>query len=399
MKHTVPALLALADGSIFKGISIGVEGQAVGEVVFNTAMTGYQEILTDASYREQIVTLTYPHIGNVGTNAEDAESEKVQLAGLVLREVPRPPSSFRSTQDFCEYLRKNGVVAIAGIDTRRLTRILRDKGAQNGCLVAGAVDAQVALRRARAFPGLKGMDLAKVVTCAETYAWNRGSWELATNREKVRAGGPAGAERPYGRFHVVAYDFGVKRNILRMFVDRGCRVTVVPAQTAAAEVMKLRPDGVFLSNGPGDPEPCDYATRAAREFIKAKLPLFGICLGHQILGLAVGARTLKMKFGHHGANHPVQDLESGRVLITSQNHGFAVDEATLPKNVKVTHRSLFDGSNQGLCVLDAPAFSFQGHPEASPGPHDVGYLFDRFVTTMREAAERPAAAAAEVTDA
>jgi len=391
MKHTVPALLALADGSIFEGISIGTEGQTVGEVVFNTAMTGYQEILTDASYREQIVTLTYPHIGNVGTNAEDAESDKVQLAGLVLREVPRPPSSFRSTQDFREYLRANRVVAIAGIDTRRLTRILRDQGAQNGCLMAGAVDAAAALRRARQFPGLKGMDLAKVVSCAKPYAWDRGSWELATNREKVRAG---------GRFHVVAYDFGVKRNILRMFVDRDCRLTVVPAQTAAAEVMKLQPDGVFLSNGPGDPEPCDYAIRAARQFIDARVPLFGICLGHQILGLAVGAKTLKMKFGHHGANHPVQDLESGRVLITSQNHGFAVDEATLPKNVKVTHRSLFDGSNQGLRVSDAPAFSFQGHPEASPGPHDVGYLFDRFVAAMREAPGRAAGAtAAEVTHA
>ena len=390
MKPTVPALLALADGSIFEGISIGVEGHTVGEVVFNTAMTGYQEILTDASYREQIVTLTYPHIGNVGTNDEDAESEKVQLAGLVLREVPRPPSNFRSTLDFREYLRAHRVVAIAGIDTRRLTRILRDKGAQNGCLVAGAVDPDEALRKARAFPGLKGMDLAKVVSCAKSYGWDRGSWELATNRERVRAG---------GKFHVVAYDFGVKRNILRMFVDRDCRVTVVPAQTPAAEVFKLRPDGVFLSNGPGDPEPCEYAIRAAREFLARKLPLFGICLGHQILGLAVGARTLKMKFGHHGANHPVQDLESGRVLITSQNHGFAVDEATLPKNAKVTHRSLFDGSNQGLRVLDAPAFSFQGHPEASPGPHDVAYLFDRFVALMAQAGEQPAEAPREVTHA
>jgi carbamoyl-phosphate synthase small subunit len=376
MKPTVPALLALADGSIFEGVAIGAEGAAVGEVVFNTAMTGYQEILTDPSYREQIVTLTYPHIGNVGTNPEDAESEKVQLAGLVLREVPRPPSNFRSTQDFREYLRANGVVAIAGIDTRRLTRILRDKGAQNGCIHAGAADAATALRRARAFPGLKGMDLAKVVTCAKPYVWDRGSWELATNRERIRAG---------GRLHVVAYDFGVKRNILRMLVDRDCRVTVVPAQTSAADVLKLQPDGVLLANGPGDPEPCDYAIRAAREIMARRVPLFGICLGHQILGLAVGARTLKMKFGHHGANHPVQDLDTGRVLITSQNHGFAVDEATLPKNVKVTHRSLFDGSNQGLRVLDAPAFSFQGHPEASPGPHDVDYLFDRFVAAMTTA--------------
>jgi carbamoyl-phosphate synthase small subunit len=390
MKHTVPALLALADGAIFHGISIGSDGVTVGEVVFNTAMTGYQEILTDPSYREQIVTLTYPHIGNVGTNAEDAESEKVQLAGLVLREVPRPHSNFRSTQDFREYLRANRVVALAGIDTRRLTRILRDQGAQNGCLMAGTVDPAEALRRAREFPGLKGMDLARVVTCAKPYAWERGSWELATNRERVRTG---------GRFHVVAYDFGVKRNILRMFVDRDCRLTVVPAQTAAADVMKLKPDGVFLSNGPGDPEPCAYAIRAAREFMQARLPLFGICLGHQILGLAVGASTLKMKFGHHGANHPVQDLESGRVLITSQNHGFAVDEATLPKNVKVTHRSLFDGSNQGLRVLDAPAFSFQGHPEASPGPHDVGDLFDRFIALMRDAAARRTDAAQEVTHA
>jgi carbamoyl-phosphate synthase small subunit len=377
MRSTVPALLALADGSIFEGISIGADGVTVGEVVFNTAMTGYQEILTDPSYREQIVTLTYPHIGNVGTNAEDAESGRVHIAGLVVREVPRPPSNFRSTLDFREYLRANGTVAIAGIDTRRLTRILRDQGAQNGCLMAGAVDRGEALRRARAFPGLKGMDLAKVVSCTKSYAWDRGSWQLATNREVVRPG---------GRFHVVAYDFGVKSNILRMLVDRGCRVTVVPAQTAATDVLALQPDGVMLTNGPGDPEPCDYAIRAAREFLARKLPLFGICLGHQILGLAVGARTLKMKFGHHGANHPVQDLESGRVLITSQNHGFAVDEATLPGNAKVTHRSLFDGSNQGLRVTDAPAFSFQGHPEASPGPHDVGYLFDRFVKMMETAA-------------
>jgi carbamoyl-phosphate synthase small subunit len=390
MKHTVPALLALADGSIFEGISIGAEGGTVGEVVFNTAMTGYQEILTDPSYREQIVTLTYPHIGNVGTNPEDAESEKVQLAGLVLREAPRPHASFRSTRDFREYLREQRVVAIAGIDTRRLTRILRDQGAQNGCIMAGAVDPAEALRRAREFPGLKGMDLAKVVTCAKPYAWDRGSWELATNKETQRKG---------GRFHVVAYDFGVKRNILRMLADRDCRVTVVPAQTPAADVLAIKPDGVFLSNGPGDPEPCGYAISAAREFVARKLPLYGICLGHQILGLAIGAKTLKMKFGHHGANHPVQDLESGRVLITSQNHGFAVDEATLPQNAKVTHRSLFDGSNQGLRVLDAPAFSFQGHPEASPGPHDVSYLFDRFVTMVKDAAGRPAGATREVTHA
>jgi carbamoyl-phosphate synthase small subunit len=384
MTSTVPALLALADGSLFEGLSIGAEGAAVGEVVFNTAMSGYQEILTDPSYREQIVTLTYPHIGNVGTNDEDAESDRVQLAGLVLREVPRPHSSYRSTRDFREYLRGNGTVAIAGIDTRRLTRILRDKGAQNGCLMAGDVDSAQALERARAWPGLKGMDLARVVSCAKPYAWNRGSWDAASNREAVREG---------GRLHVVVCDYGVKRNILRLLVDRDCRVTVVPAQTPAAEVLRLAPDGVLLANGPGDPAPCDYAIRAAREFMARKVPLFGICLGHQILGLAAGARTLKMKFGHHGANHPVQDIESGRVLITSQNHGFAVDEATLPANVKVTHRSLFDGSNQGLRVLDAPAFSFQGHPEASPGPHDVGYLFDRFIQLMGSAARDASGAA------
>ncbi|WP_028007607.1 glutamine-hydrolyzing carbamoyl-phosphate synthase small subunit [Solimonas flava] len=371
-----PALLALADGSIFKGVSIGADGLTVGEVVFNTAMTGYQEILTDPSYREQIVTLTYPHIGNVGTNAEDAESERVHIAGLVLREVPRRHSNFRSTQDFREYLKANKTVAIAGIDTRRLTRILRDKGAQNGCILAGSrITEKKALDAARAFPGLKGMDLAKVVSVTKPYAWTRGSWTLETNRETVREG---------GRFHVVVYDYGVKSNILRMLADRDCRVTVVPAQTSAAEVLKLKPDGVMLSNGPGDPEPCDYAIAAARTFLAKKTPLFGICLGHQILGLALGAQTLKMKLGHHGANHPVQDLETGRVMITSQNHGFAVDEATLPKNVVATHRSLFDGSNQGLRVLDAPAFSFQGHPEASPGPHDVAELFDRFVGLMAE---------------
>ena len=376
MKSTAPALLALADGSIFKGVSIGVDGVSSGEVVFNTAMTGYQEILTDPSYREQMVTLTYPHIGNVGVNAEDAESEKVQLAALILREIPRPHSSWRSTQDFREYLQVQNVLAIADIDTRRLTRILRDQGAQNGCLMAGAVDEAEALRRARVWPGLKGMDLAKVVSCKASYRWTRGSWNLESNREPVREA---------GKLHVVVYDFGVKRNILRMLVDRDCRVTVVPAQTPAEDVLKLKPDGVLLSNGPGDPEPCDYAIRAARKFMQEKLPLLGICLGHQILGLAAGAKTLKMKFGHHGANHPVQDLEAGQVLITSQNHGFAVDEATLPKNIKATHRSLFDGTLQGLRVLDAPAFSFQGHPEASPGPHDIGYLFDKFVKMMESA--------------
>ena len=376
MKSTAPALLALADGSIFKGVSIGVDGVSSGEAVFNTAMTGYQEILTDPSYREQMVTLTYPHIGNVGTNPEDAESEKVQLAALILREIPRPHSSWRSTQDFREYLQVQNVLAIADIDTRRLTRILRDKGAQNGCLMAGAVDEAEALRRARVWPGLKGMDLAKVVSCKTAYSWTRGSWNLESNREPVREA---------GKLHVVVYDFGVKRNILRMLVDRDCRVTVVPAQTSAEDVLKLKPDGVLLSNGPGDPEPCDYAIRAARKFMQEKLPLLGICLGHQILGLAAGAKTLKMKFGHHGANHPVQDLEAGQVLITSQNHGFAVDEASLPKNIKATHRSLFDGTLQGLRVLDAPAFSFQGHPEASPGPHDIGYLFDRFIQMMQSA--------------
>ena len=374
MNHPVPALLALADGSVFKGISIGAEGVTTGEVVFNTAMTGYQEILTDTSYKEQIVTLTYPHIGNVGVNAEDDESGKVQLAGLVLREVPRKPSNFRSTQDFRAYLAEQGTVAIAGIDTRRLTRILRDKGAQNGAIVAGpGVTAEQALAAARGFKGLKGADLAKVVSVKEPYRWTKGSWTLETNRE---------TELKNPRFKVVVYDFGIKRNILRMLVDRGCELTVVPAQTPASEVFKLQPDGVMLSNGPGDPEPCSYAIAAAREFIATKTPLFGICLGHQILGLAAGAKTLKMKFGHHGANHPVQDLATKQVMITSQNHGFAVDEATLPANVKVTHRSLFDGSNQGIALTDAPAFSFQGHPEASPGPHDVANLFDRFIASM-----------------
>ena len=374
MNLACPALLALADGSVFKGISIGAEGVTTGEVVFNTAMTGYQEILTDTSYTDQIVTLTYPHIGNVGVNAEDDESGKVRLAGLVLREVPRKPSNFRSTQDFRAYLAEQGTVAIAGIDTRRLTRILRDQGAQNGAIVAGpSVTAEQALSAARGFKGLKGADLAKVVSVKEAYSWTKGSWTLETNRE---------TELGEARFHVVVYDFGIKRNILRMLVDRGCKLTVVPAQTPASAVFKLQPDGVMLSNGPGDPEPCTYAITAAREFIAAKLPLFGICLGHQILGLAAGAKTLKMKFGHHGANHPVQDLGTGQVMITSQNHGFAVDEATLPANVKVTHRSLFDGSNQGIALTDAPAFSFQGHPEASPGPHDVGGLFDRFVGLM-----------------
>lgn len=375
MNDAKPAVLALADGSLFNGISIGADGQSVGEVVFNTALTGYQEILTDPSYRQQIVTLTYPHIGNVGTNATDAESPAVQLAGLVLREVPRRHSSFRSTEDFSAYLRRNKVVAIAGIDTRRLTRRLRDTGAQSGCIMAGRrLSETKALQAAREFAGLKGLDLAQVVTTEKRYTWTTGSWDATSNRE---------VERKEGALHVAVYDFGVKRNILRMLADRGCRVSVVPAKTRAADVLKLGVDGVMLSNGPGDPEPCTYAISAAQALIKRRLPLFGICLGHQILALAAGARTFKMKFGHHGANHPVQDLHTGRVLITSQNHGFAVDESTLPASVTATHRSLFDGSNQGIRLTDAPAFSFQGHPEASPGPQDVGYLFDRFVEMMK----------------
>lgn len=369
-----PAVLALADGTVFEGVSIGVAGQTVGEVVFNTAMSGYQEILTDPSYRQQIVTLTYPHIGNVGTNDEDAESAAVHIAGLVLREVPRRHSNFRSTLDFTEYLRHHGVVGIAELDTRELTRRLRDGGAQAGAIVAGpGASAEAAVAAARGFPGLKGADLARVVTCSASHEWTKGSWTLASNRE---------ADAGETRFHVVVYDFGVKRNILRMLVDRGCRVTVVPAETRAEAVLALKPDGVMLSNGPGDPEPCTYAIEAARQFIRERVPLFGICLGHQILGLAAGARTLKMKFGHHGANHPVQDLDTGKVMITSQNHGFAVDETSLPAGVRATHRSLFDGSLQGLALQDAPAFSFQGHPEASPGPHDVAGLFDRFIALM-----------------
>jgi len=370
---TTPALLALADGSLFHGVSIGASGESVGEVVFNTAMTGYQEILTDPSYSRQIVTLTYPHIGNTGVNAVDVESGAVHAAGLVVRDVPQRVSNWRSEESLPAYLARHGVVGIAEIDTRRLTRILRDQGAQSGCLVAGpSIDAEAAVARARAWPGLKGMDLAKVVSAPRPYAWSEGTYDLDRT-----AFGPAG-----NRFHVVAYDFGVKQNILRMLADRGCRLTVVPAQTGAAEVLALRPDGVFLSNGPGDPEPCDYAISAIGEFIRRRLPVFGICLGHQLLGLAAGARTVKMKFGHHGANHPVVDLATGRVMISSQNHGFAVDEATLPRNVRATHRSLFDGSLQGIELLDAPAFSFQGHPEASPGPHDVAPLFDRFIEAM-----------------
>jgi carbamoyl-phosphate synthase small subunit len=368
-----PALLALADGSLFHGTAIGVEGEAVGEAVFNTAITGYQEILTDPSYARQIVTLTFPHIGNIGCNAVDEESARIHAAGLVIRDLPRLASNWRSTESLDAYLRRHRVVAIADIDTRRLTRVLRDKGAQDACIVAGSdISAERALAAARAFPGLKGMDLAKVVSTKTVYRFDEGSYDLDRTAFAV----------PAGKHRVVAYDLGIKRNILRMLVDRGCEVTVVPAQTTAAEALACKPDGIFLSNGPGDPEPCDYAIAAAREFIKRQIPLFGICLGHQILGLAAGAKTLKMKFGHHGANHPVIDLASGRVMISSQNHGFAVDEATLPRGVQVTHRSLFDGSNQGIRLVDAPAFSFQGHPEASPGPHDVAGLFDQFVRSM-----------------
>ena len=368
-----PAILALADGTVFKGQSIGADGVTSGEVVFNTAMSGYQEILTDPSYCRQIVTLTYPHIGNTGCNAEDFESNANFAAGLVIRDLPLVASSWRTQDDLSSYLKKHGIVAIAGIDTRKLTRILREKGAQAGCILAGEVDESKALALARAFPGLAGMDLAKVVSAKEGYAWTEAEWTL--DGYKVAA-------EP--RFHVVAYDFGVKRNILRMLASRGCRLTVVPAQTPADTVLAMNPDGVFLSNGPGDPEPCDYAISAIRTFLDRKIPTFGICLGHQLMGLAAGAKTLKMKFGHHGANHPVKDNDSGRVLITSQNHGFAVDPATLPANVRVTHVSLFDGSLQGMAWTDRPAFCFQGHPEASPGPHDVAYLFDRFVKMMEE---------------
>jgi len=372
-----PALLALEDGNLFRGDSIGVAGCVSGEVVFNTAMTGYQEILTDPSYCRQIITLTYPHIGNVGTNAGDAEAPAIAASGLVVKDCPVSASNWRSEQSLESYLQTHGVVAIANIDTRRLTRILRQKGAQNGCIMAGdAIDAETALAEARAFPGLAGMDLASVVSTPESYEWTEGLWQSADNRPAQPA------ELPY---HVVACDYGIKRNILRMLAARGCRVTVVPARTPAAQILALRPHGVFLSNGPGDPEPCDYAIATIRELLEENLPIFGICLGHQLLGLASGARTVKMKFGHHGANHPVQDLESGRVMISSQNHGFAVDEASLPECLRTTHRSLFDGSLQGIARIDRPAFSFQGHPEASPGPHDVAPLFDRFITMLKEA--------------
>jgi len=375
-----PAILALSDGSLFRGVSFGAEGLSAGEVVFNTAITGYQEILTDPSYCRQIVTLTYPHIGNTGVNAEDEESSGVFAAGLVIRELPIRTSSWRSQETLDAYLKRNGILGIAGIDTRRLTRILREKGAQGGALMAGEVSSEKAIAAARAFPGLNGMDLAKVVSTERSYEWSEGVWTLGAGHAKPRAAGD-----PKTRFHVVAYDFGVKRNILRLLVDRGCRVTVVPAQTPAREALALAPDGVFLSNGPGDPEPCDYAIAAIREILDAtRIPVFGICLGHQLMALASGAKTLKMKFGHHGANHPVKDLDSGQVVITSQNHGFAVDPASLPANLRTTHISLFDKSLQGLARTDRPAFCFQGHPEASPGPHDIGYLFDRFAGLMQD---------------
>ncbi len=372
-KPATPAMQVLEDGSVYHGVSIGVEGDTVGEVVFNTAMTGYQEILTDPSYSRQIVTLTYPHIGNVGCNDADAESTAVHAAGLVIRDASIIMSNWRGQQSLGDYLRAHKVVAIAEVDTRRLTRVLRDKGAQNGCIMAGNCDAAQALAKARAFAGLKGMDLAQVVTVDERYRWAEGEWNLDTN-----AATPATTPR----FNVVAYDYGIKHNILRMLVSRGCAVTVVPAKTTAEEVLALKPDGVFLSNGPGDPEPCDYAITAIAAILKTGTPVFGICLGHQLLALACGAKTLKMKFGHHGANHPVQDLKTGQVMITSQNHGFAVDETTLPKNLVATHRSLFDGSLQGIERSDIPAFSFQGHPEASPGPHDIAPLFEHFIEMM-----------------
>ena len=373
---TKPAILALADGSIFRGEAIGADGQTVGEVVFNTAMTGYQEILTDPSYAQQIVTLTYPHIGNTGTTPEDAESDRVWSAGLVIRDLPLVASNWRNTMSLDDYLKANNVVAIAGIDTRRLTRILREKGAQNGCIMAGDnISEEAAIAAAQGFPGLKGMDLAKVVSTKKQYEWRSTVWDLkADSHATIEA-----SELPY---HVVAYDYGVKVNILRMLVERGCRVTVVPAQTPAADVLALKPDGVFLSNGPGDPEPCDYAIKAIKEVLETEIPVFGICLGHQLLALASGAKTLKMGHGHHGANHPVQDLDTGVVMITSQNHGFAVDEETLPANVRAIHKSLFDGTLQGIERTDKSAFSFQGHPEASPGPNDVAPLFDRFINEM-----------------
>jgi carbamoyl-phosphate synthase small subunit len=370
------AILALADGTIFHGVSIGVAGIRTGEVAFNTAMTGYQEILTDPSYCQQIITLTYPHIGNTGTNLEDFESgniNKVYAAGLVIRDLPLMASSHRKTQTLSEFLTDQNVVAIAEIDTRKLTRILREKGAQSGCIMAGEINEDKALQTARAFPGLAGMDLAKVVSCQQSYSWTEGEWSLESGYSTL--------ENP--KYHVAAFDFGIKRTIVRKLAQRDCKVTVFPAQTTADEILAIQPDGVFLSNGPGDPEPCDYAIEATRALLKKNIPIFGICLGHQLLGLATGARTIKMKFGHHGANHPVQDINSGKVIITSQNHGFAVDIGTLPENARITHVSLFDGSLQGFELSDKPAFCFQGHPEASPGPHEADYLFDRFINMMQ----------------
>ena len=376
VSQTSPAILVLADGTVFRGISIGADGSSVGEVVFNTSMSGYQEILTDPSYCKQIVTLTCPHIGNVGVNTEDVESRQVFASGLVIRDLSQTVSNWRSTQSLPDYLKSNNIVAISDIDTRKLTRILREKGAQSGCIATGT-DEAAALAAARGFAGLAGMDLAKEVSCDKMYNWTQREWDLTLGHSDIEK----------TDLHVVAYDFGVKRNILRKLAERGCKVTVVPAQTKPAEVMALKPDGVFLSNGPGDPEPCDYAISATQQFLKEGVPLFGICLGHQILGLAIGAKTLKMKFGHRGANHPVQDMQSKRVMITSQNHGFAVDINSLPKNARVTHLSLFDGTLQGFELTDKPAFCFQGHPEASPGPQDVDYLFDRFVASMKERIE------------
>jgi len=378
-----PAILALADGTVFLGNSIGASGSTTGEVVFNTAMTGYQEILTDPSYCRQIVTLTYPHIGNTGVNREDNESSRIYAEGLVIRDLPRIHSNWRAQQGLSEFLQEQKIVGIADIDTRRLTRILREKGAQNGCLIAGAVDLDLALQKAKSFPGLAGMDLAKVVTTRQAYEWAEGVWELGKGYRKI--------ENP--KYHVVAYDYGIKRNILRMIAERGVRVTVVPAQMPAKDVLKMKPDGVFLANGPGDPEPCDYAIESIGEILDAtRIPVFGICLGHQLMGLASGAKTMKMKFGHHGANHPVKDLDTGQVVITSQNHGFAVDPSSIPSTLRPTHVSLFDGSLQGLARTDRPAFCFQGHPEASPGPHDIGYLFDRFADMMQKYRERRDAA-------
>ena len=369
------AILVLADGSVFHGKALGATGFTIGEVVFNTSMTGYQEILTDPSYTKQIVTLTYPHIGNTGTNNEDTESNQVYAAGLIIRDLPLQHSNFRSQSSLADYLKQNNIVAISEIDTRRLTRLLRDKGAQAGCIMSGNIDEAKALELAKSFGSMAGKDLAQEVTCAEAYQWTQGEWQLGKGYSKI--------DNP--EFHVVAYDFGVKHNILRMLAERGCKLTVVPAKTSAEAVLALKPDGIFLSNGPGDPEPCDYAIQAIQTLLQSKKPLFGICLGHQLLGLAVGGKTKKMSFGHHGANHPVQDLASQKVLITSQNHGFEVDEHSLPKNVRITHRSLFDNSVQGIELIDQPAFSFQGHPEASPGPNDVAYLFDKFIAQMRTA--------------